>query len=136
MYAGQAEMVERYGEGTIIQLTDRDNLTGAIVPERLTAAITDAVNLIHGYLGKRYRLPLNPVPHLAVRWTCELARWFLQPHSPPEKVKEDYLRALSELKAARDGDLTLDADEKDSGLFGGTAEIVAPKRIFRDIKGF
>ena len=135
MYATQADMVKRYGESDIIALTDREHLTGAIVVETLQAAIADAVNLIHGYLGKRYKLPLNPVPPLATRWTVELARWFLQPNSAPEQVKANFERAIEELKAARDGDLSLDAEEA-SPLFSGTAELVGPERIFEKMNGF
>ena len=35
MYAGQADMVKRYGETELIQLNDRENLTESIVVETL-----------------------------------------------------------------------------------------------------
>lgn len=136
MYAGRAEMVERFGEAEIIQLTDRDGLTGAVDDDRLRAAVDDGVNLIHGYLADRYRLPLTPVPPLARRWTCDLARWFLQPNAAPEQVKANYQRTLEELKAAAAGEISLDSEEAGSDLFGGTAEIAGPARVFTDLKGF
>ncbi|UQZ89537.1 DUF1320 domain-containing protein [Deltaproteobacteria bacterium Smac51] len=136
MYAGREEMLERFSEAELFQLTDLDGLTGAIVESKLAAAVQDAVNLIHGYLADRYSLPLNPVPALAVRWTCDLARWFLQPHSAPEMVKANYERTLAELKATAAGEIKLDAPEKASGLFSGTAEIIAPPREFSGLKGF
>lgn len=135
MYAGQAEMVKRYGEATIIELTDRDGQAGAIVPEVLEEAIVDAVNLIHGYLADRYKTPLNPVPPMAEMWTCFLARWFLQPHSAPEQVLANYERTLEELKAAAAGEIKLDSEEA-STLFSGTAELVGPGRIFEKMNGF
>lgn len=129
MYAGQADMVERFGESEMIQLTDREGRTGAIVPEVLEKAIDDSVSLIHGYLAGRYSVPLNPVPHLATRWTVDLTRWFLQPNAAPDQVKANYQRTLDELKAVAAGEITLEADDN-SGLWSGAAEISAPPRMF------
>ena len=134
-------MVKRFGEEEIIQLTNRDNLSGEAWPQavdnkRLYASLRDAQNLIHGYLARRYTLPLTPVPHLAVRWSCDLARWFLQSHSAPEQVKDNYERTLAELREAATGDLVLDSEEL--GFRNGAAEIVGPGQTFtnNDMKGF
>ena len=135
-YATLADMVERFGEAEIIQLTDRDNQTGAVDEARLSAALADGVNLIHGYLARRYALPLNPVPPLATRWACDLARWFLQPHSAPEQVKANYERTLAELREAAAGDLLLDAPGLEDGLWSAAAEIAGPSRMFGKIQGF
>jgi phage gp36-like protein len=129
-------MIERFGERDLIQLTNRPNsgpLPAAIDQERLDSALQDAYNLINGYLGKVYPLPLNPVPSLVVRWSCDLARWFLQPGTPPEMVKTNYERTLVELREASEGKMSLGLEEADNnGPWSGAAEIVTPKRKFTD----
>jgi phage gp36-like protein len=134
LYATIGDLVKRFGEQEIIQLTDRDNNTGTVDKVRAARALRDAVSLIHGYLAKRYTLPLNPVPSLATRWTCDLARWFLQPHDAPEQVKANYERTLAELREAATGELDLGADEL--APWSGAAEIVGPGRPFGNMKGF
>ena len=133
-YATINDLVKRFGEQEIIQLTDRDNLTGAVDKFRAAAAIRDAVNLIHGYLAKRYTLPLDPAPPLVTRWTCDLARWFLQPHAAPDQVKANYERTLAELREAAAGELLLGAEEV--APWSDKAEIAGPGRVFDRMKGF
>jgi len=134
-YATVNDLVKRFGELEIIQLTDRDNLTGAVDKIRAAAAIRDAVNLIHGYLAKRYTVPLDPVPPLVTRWACDLARWFLQPHDAPDQVKANYERTLAELRDAAEGDLMLEGAEE-TPAWAGEVEIVGPGRVFGGLKGF
>ena len=76
-YATKAQMVERFGEQELIELTDRDGSTGAIVDEVLDAALADAAADIDGYLGGRYPLPLAVVPRVLNRHACDLARYYL-----------------------------------------------------------
>jgi phage gp36-like protein len=140
-YATQADMIERFGERDLIALTNRPGSSASpptIDEARLQSALKDAEDLINGYLGKRFSLPLNPLPSLAVRWSCDLARWFLQPISAPEQVKANYERTLEELKDAAAGELSLGVPENESGSWSGAAEISAPPRIFSSshLKGF
>jgi phage gp36-like protein len=139
-YAGLDQMIERFGERELIQLTNRPGSAGPlpaeIDQERLAAALKDAADLIDGYLGKRYRLPLNPIPTLAVRWSIDLARWFLQPGAAPEMVKANYERTLTELKEAANGDISLGLPEEDSGGWSGDVQFSGPKRIFDDLTGY
>jgi phage gp36-like protein len=142
-YATVENLIERYGEREISQISTRPGVNPpgapAVDEERVEAALTDAFNLINGYLGKRYTLPLNPVPSLVVRWSCDLARWFLQPGAPPEMVKANYERCLAELRDIAAGNMTLGETEKDtSGPWSGRVESFGPKRTYRkdDLKGF
>jgi phage gp36-like protein len=130
-------MIERFGERDIIQLTNRPNSGPAptgVDLERLESALKDAFDLINGYLGKRYPLPLEPIPTLAIRWSCDLARWFLQPGAAPEMVRANYERTLEELKAAASGELSLGLPDTDmGGLWSGGVDFVGPKRRFKDM---
>lgn len=76
-YATKAEMVERFGEQELIELTDRNGTAGAIVDSVLDAALADASADIDGYLGGRYPLPLAVVPKVLNRHACDLARYYL-----------------------------------------------------------
>jgi phage gp36-like protein len=147
MYGTVQNLVDRYGEREISQISTRPGgpppgtpSSGAPVidNERVEAALTDAFNLINGYLGKRYSLPLNPVPSLVVRWSCDLARWFLQPGAAPEMVKANYERCLAELREIAAGTMTLGESVTDSGLWSGKVESFSSRKDFskKDLKVF
>jgi phage gp36-like protein len=130
-YANINHMLERFGERDLVQLTTRPSSGPAptgIDTDRLDSVLKDAADLIDGYLGKRYPLPLSPVPSMVVRWSCDLARWFLQPGAPPEMVKTNYERTLEELKAAAAGDISLGLPEDQKDAWSGDVQFVGPKR--------
>ena len=137
-YAEASHMVDRFGERELIQLTVRPGVqpAAAVDGDRLGAALKDGFDLINGYLGKRYPLPLSPVPSLAVRWNCDLARWFLQPGQAPEMVKANYERTLEELRQAADGELSLGLEEGQGQAAGGDVYFAGPRRKFKDMKGY
>lgn len=84
-YALTADLVARYGEEELIQLTDRlgDGVMDAAVIDQ---ALADAGAVIDGYLAGRYTLPLSPVPHILVGYACDLARERLYKDAAPEVV--------------------------------------------------
>lgn len=136
-YATPAQMVERFGQEELIQVSNRTGYPAAeIDPVTLAAALKDGSDLIDGYLGKRYAIPLKPVPSLAVRWNCDLARWFLQPGAPPEMVKANYERTLEELQAAADGSISLGVEDEKPDGWRGDVLFDGPGRNFRDMRCF
>ena len=91
IYAKWTDMVERFGERELIQLSDRDD-TGEINSQVLTRALNDATAFVDGYLGRVYQLPLRGcakplavpggipeyvVPPVLKRLVCDLARYYL-----------------------------------------------------------
>lgn len=84
-YAIAADLIARYGETEIIQLSDRlgDGILDAGVVDQ---ALADAGAVIDGYLSGRYALPLLPVPAILVGYACDLARERLYKDAAPEIV--------------------------------------------------
>ena len=62
-YATYDDLVTRFGEMKLTQLTDRAT-PPARCPDKavIGAALTDATEAIEGYAAGRYRTPLDPVP--------------------------------------------------------------------------
>lgn len=109
-YAGVQDLVERYGEQEIIQLTDRDHagVIGAVVVER---ALRDAAAEIDGYLAARYVLPLATVPTVLVRLCADLARYYLYDDHAPEQVVRRHKAAIELLRRISTGEVALGLSE-------------------------
>jgi phage gp36-like protein len=106
-YATQADMVTRYGEEELAQLTDRVN--GEVIDESvLTRAIEDAENEINGYLAKRYNLPLTSTPPILQRLACDVARYYLHDDRVTEQVRNRYTDVIRLLKSIAQGEVMLE----------------------------
>ena len=104
-YATQQDLIDRFGERELIQLTDPDG--AAIAETRVERALLDAHALADGKLSRVYAVPLDgcrkpapqpgnvhayeqvPPPQL-VRIVCDVARYYLYDDLAPEH--EVYLR--------------------------------------------
>lgn len=118
IYATIADMVSRFGETELIQLTD-PAANAAINAAMVEGRIGDAQMVIDSWIGRIYRMPLrgcaqspaapgDPVTYAAppqlVRIACDIARFYLFKDVAPDNVV--YLRhkaALAELQAIADG---------------------------------
>lgn len=118
-YCTQQDMIDRYGEEELIQLTDRDQLN-AINATVLGAAIDDATGTMDAYLGTRYTLPLATVPAVLKRIGCDIARYLLHGNEAPDSVADRHGAAIEFLQAVAKGDLDLAVGET-SGDGGGVA---------------
>ena len=104
-YATVQDMIDRFGEAELIQLTDLDLL--AVQAPKAQRALDDAQALADGYVGRVFRLPLAgcakpaPVPGdvgavqmvappQLTRIACDVARYYLYDDLAPEH--EVYLR--------------------------------------------
>lgn len=105
-YATKQNMIDRFAEAELIQLTDRDN-TGVIDDSVLDQALVDADARIDGYLQGRYQLPLSAVPPSLVRYACDLARYFLYDDHPTESVQKKYDDAARFLELVSKGQIDL-----------------------------
>lgn len=122
-YATIQDMVSRFGERELMQLTDPDML--AVQPARVEQALADAQAFADGFLARVFRLPLvgctkpapmagNPgavvlvPPPQLVRVVCDVARYYLYDELAPEhEVNVRYRAAERELVAIAEGKVVL-----------------------------
>lgn len=105
-YATPNDLVARYGETELIQLTDRAG-AGEVDTAIVDQAIADAEALIDGYLSGRFPVPLSPVPLVLVGYACDLARARLYTDAAPDMVKIRAEEALRHLSMVGQGKLNL-----------------------------
>ncbi len=140
MYCTQAQMIERFGETLVAQLTDRGQ-HGAIDEAVLDAAIADASAEIDMYLAGRYELPLSSVPLTLARLACVLTRDILATGSDVSderwsKQADDARKLLREIAA---GKVSLGVDALAQQAQGGDgAQMQSGGRIWDrdDSKGY
>lgn len=131
MYASRDDMISRFGEDELTLLTDRDGRAGAIVEAVLTQALEDASAEIDGYIGGRYRLPLNPVPAVLTRLCCDMARYNLTDERATEQLQKRYEAAVQFLTRLGKGELSLGFVDTDSqGPSNNTAQIQSDGHVF------
>lgn len=131
-YATQQDLVDRFGEDELIQLTDRaDPPANAIDAVAVARALTDADALIDGYLGSRYALPLAEVPPLLVGIACDLARYQLYPVAPIEAVATKRDQAVATLRDIASGKIALPVGEAETPAPASAGvQIAGPGRVF------
>lgn len=120
-YCTLAELIERYSEKMLIDISDR----GEERPEEPDAAlidraIADADALIDGYLKKRYRLPLADVPRLVKDLSLRISIYYAHAHVASEKITADYKDALKTLENIAKGLLDLDLDGVEPAASGAS----------------
>ncbi|UFZ05460.1 DUF1320 domain-containing protein [Bradyrhizobium ontarionense] len=107
-YAAQSDLVARYGNEMLLELTDRaDPPAGAIDGTVVTQALNDADAAINGYLLGRYALPLSTTPPLLKDLAVPIAVYKLHRDTVSEKVRLDYLDALKMLSQIASGAVRL-----------------------------
>ncbi|MCE7915417.1 MAG: DUF1320 domain-containing protein [Nitrosomonas sp. PRO4] len=113
-YATQQNLIDRFGEDELIQLTDRQSL-GVIDATVVSRALADADARINGYLAVRYSLPLAaPLPTELERLACDIARYALYEDRVTEIVKERYQDAIALLRDVAAGKAELGLDSTDN----------------------
>jgi phage gp36-like protein len=90
-YATQQQLIERYSQRMLIQLTDRAvPPTGTIDATVVTRALADTDAMIDGYLAARYALPLASTPALITDLALQIAIYKLHRKVAEEKIRKDY----------------------------------------------
>lgn len=128
-YATQQDLIDRFGEAELLQLTDTDQ-TGLIDEARLNVSLTDADREIDAYIGARHRLPLSTMPPLLVSLACDMARYKLYTHAPPGEITERYKGARAMLADIAKGQAALEGLTPTETAQGITVK--APAVIFTD----
>lgn len=112
-YITQDELIKRFGENELIQLTDREHL-GDINTEVLNEAIADAAATVESYLQQQYTLPLDqalidasPLKRIA----GDIVRYFLFENGADEEVEKRYRDAIAWLRDIAAGKATLGSQD-------------------------
>ena len=132
-YATVQNMIERFSEKEMAQLSDRvgrgENVDASVVQAKLA----DADAEIDGYLQTRYALPLASVPPRLVAVACDLARYHLYDDRATEQVTIRYKDAITYLRLLAKGEVTLapaPGDDTPAAGSAGTPMFDAPDRVF------
>jgi len=135
-YCTQQNLIDRFAEDELIQLTDRDNV-GVIDTNVLDLAISDASAEIDSYLAA-YPLPLTVIPTGLTRIACNIARFYLYDDNAPEHIEKLYENSINYLKAVAQGKISLGVDSAgQQAVASDNAVMESGGRVFsRDDNGF
>ncbi|MBK67918.1 MAG: hypothetical protein CMP22_07280 [Rickettsiales bacterium] len=139
IYATKADMLKRYEEKQLIQLTDNvEPYTDQIVDSILDGALNDASATIDLYLGGRYDLPLSQTPTALIDMACRLAFYRLNRDRTSEEMRLDYTDVIKTLEQISQGKIRLDVGGEEPKSAAAIAKVDGPNRTFdRDsMKGF
>lgn len=110
MYATTDDMIMRYSELELVQITDRGNHEQIDVAV-LSTALSDASDEIDVYLGSKYILPIkfinDQTPSILVRLCCDIARYRLYDDKVIDEVRARYDQAISMLDGFKNDVLIL-----------------------------
>lgn len=132
-YAVKQDMIDRFGETELVQLTNKDNNAATSIDDpALEQALIDASAEIDGYLSGRYALPLANVPQVLKRNACDIARYHLYDDRVTEQVAKRYESTVAYLRSVGKGDISLglDAAEQPAAAAGGPKADDAGERTF------
>lgn len=131
-YATLPDLILRYGERQVIQLTDRADPPARLVDAQVAGgALTYADNTIDGYIAKRYRLPLSQAQPILTELALDLA-WYRLQTEPTRDTTDRYNAAIRSLKDIASGALELpgEAGSGAPAAVAATVETVSQGRIF------
>lgn len=138
-YSTQEEMLVRFGETRLVQVTDKSQPpTKQIDAERLEAALTGASELIDGYAAAKYRTPLTPTPDPVRVWCQDIAiyRLYSAIGLVPPDIRTAFEDALAGLKDMAKGLIVFQAEgvptvnTPNGGiLFGVPVRVMTPESL-------
>jgi phage gp36-like protein len=151
VYATTNDMIARYPNRDLVQLTNEDPTQTVVNTAALQQVVNDASAEIDGYLESRFTLPLSDPPAVLNRLTCDIAIYRLQSLRPLHDLadaRKRYEDAVELLVRVARGEVTLGlaldniepSTAADAVLTqaGGDASGVLPQRLFDrgSLKGY
>ncbi|MFN3985735.1 MAG: gp436 family protein [Rhodocyclaceae bacterium] len=128
-YATVQDLIDRFGEREIAQITNRTGLD-VIDVDAAELALADANAEVHSYIATRYPVPFDPVPQLIVRLVCDIARYRLYDDAVPEEIRNRYTDAVRILGRVASGEASFGVAEA-SPSHAQTAQVVSrPHSLF------
>jgi phage gp36-like protein len=111
-YCTTQDLVNRFGELEIIQLSDFDGLN-AINQSIVDQAIADSDGEINSALRARYKLPLLVIPPELLAISCDIVRYRLMRDDVIDAAKDRYNRAVIFLRDLANGKAVLPVEVND-----------------------
>ncbi len=135
IYATAQDMINRYPNRDLVQLTNEDPTQTTINETPLSQATCDASAEIDTYLEGRFALPLSDPPAVLNRLACDIAMYRLQALRPLHDLadaRRRYDDAIAMLTRVAAGELTLGLapDNAEPPVAGAAEDTVGPRRIF------
>lgn len=131
-YATTADLIARFGEQSIIDLTDRaDPPAGVVDAAVVAAALADAHAEIDGYLAVKYQVPVTASADRLRAVACDLTRYRLHGDRVTDEVRtryEDAVRWLRDIAAGRA--VLPGAIAPDGGSAANLVEVVPGRKVF------
>jgi phage gp36-like protein len=127
-YAAIDDLIARFGEDELTQLTDRDG-SGSLDSRALETALDESASVIDSYLRGRYALPLLPVPKLLTGICCDLTRYALYADAVPDALNDRQRAALSQLRDLAAGRARLEVGVAPDAP-AGRVVLVSAERLF------
>ncbi|WP_165184720.1 gp436 family protein [Caulobacter soli] len=107
-YATLQDLTDVCGARELIQLSDRGDMPVDWIDEAVvTRALSDADELINGYLGGVYALPLTNAPRMLIGAACDIARYKLWKDRASDEVVRRFKEALALLTQIQGGRVKL-----------------------------
>ena len=142
-YATAQDVINRYPNRDLVQLTNEDPTATTVNVAPITQALSDASAEIDGYIEGRFTLPLTDPPAVLTRLATDIAMYRMQTLRPLhdlEDARKRYEDAVAMLAKVAAGELTLGlaADGQEPPIAGAVETVQGPDRVFnRDkLKGF
>jgi phage gp36-like protein len=142
-YAAPQDMINRYPNRDLVQLTNEDPTVTTINTTVLQQMLDDASAEIDGYLSGRFALPLTDVPQVLNRLACDIAMYRLQSLRPIHDLADARLRyddATAMLTQVANGELALGlgSDGNETAIGQGVEQAAEPRRVFsrKRMRGF
>ena len=142
-YATAQDMINRYPNRDLVQLTNEDPTATTINNAPITQALADASAEIDGYIEGRFTLPLADPPAVLNRLTTDIAMYRMQSLRPLhdlEDARKRYEDAVAMLVKVAAGDLTLglSADGQEPPVAEMQEKVQGPDRIFsrKSLRGY
>jgi len=137
MYCTLADIQAIVPAQDLIELTDDDSLPPVAIDQtKVNRAITDAGELIDGYLRGRFTLPLSPVPGLINTLAVDMVIYRLYSRrfklTPPDVVKARHGEAMQILEQVRTGKISFGMENTGGAETpdAGGPVVNAPDRVF------
>ena len=108
-YATTQDLIDRFGQTELIQLTDLTN-SGQINQTEVDRALDMADAEIDGRLASKYQLPLVTIPKIIIGFACDIARYRLYKGVATDLVEKNYEYAIKYLDQVARGQIGLGVD--------------------------